>query len=186
MSRKKINKVYVGAFRNNINYLIDKHGGPVAFSSKIDVSYQAVLNWSKGENLPDGGALLKMHEKYGVSIDWLLTGQSANGSACPHCGDWPDDIRDLCAAVKKILESNDAVVRTALRSNIAAFRESIEKNRRQQKGTKNKVKPDERARDKPMGRPAGTDRVARSAAGNGGTSTTSRSFLGRRGVMKKT
>lgn len=137
----------------------------MAFSRVIDSNYHSIRNWNKGDNLPDGKTLLKIHDKCGVSIDWLLTGKPAKGLKCPFCGDWPDNIRDAAADVKEILESDDEIVRTALQSNLAAFRQSIEKNKKGPPGSTNKPKSGMRARGKPSGWQSGADPAAKSVAG---------------------
>ena len=165
MSSKKYIISDFPLFACNFTRIVNNNGGKYSFAEKIGSAYDSVRRWCNGKSLPGGPALLKMHEIYGVSIDWLLTGKSAKGAICPHCGDWPDDIRDLCADVKKILESDDEVVRTALQSNIAAFRQSIEKNKKLQTRPKDKIYPGKGVRDKPLESPADPAPAAKSGVG---------------------
>lgn len=44
-------------------------------AEKLDVSFQAVSLWERGETNPEIDKLIAMAELYGVSIDWLLTGK---------------------------------------------------------------------------------------------------------------
>ena len=106
--------------------LVDRNGGKYAFADMIGVSYEAVRQWCIGENLPDGKRLLAIHEKFGVSIDWLLTGQ-ARGSPPPDAmSGWPPAILEACRTVRTILDSDDAVTAEALLMNIKAFAQAIE------------------------------------------------------------
>lgn len=41
-------------------------------SSYLEVSRQAVSRWEQGAALPDAGNLLKLRQRFGVSVDWLL------------------------------------------------------------------------------------------------------------------
>ena len=38
----------------------------------LEVSRQAVSRWEQGTALPDAGNLLKLRQRFGVSVDWLL------------------------------------------------------------------------------------------------------------------
>ena len=41
-------------------------------ASYLEVSRQAVSRWEQGAALPDAGNLLKLRQRFGVSLDWLL------------------------------------------------------------------------------------------------------------------
>ncbi|MGN0693293.1 MAG: helix-turn-helix domain-containing protein [Lentihominibacter sp.] len=43
----------------------------------MDVSFQAVSLWERGESLPDTEEVIRLASALGVSIDWLLTGAGA-------------------------------------------------------------------------------------------------------------
>lgn len=43
-------------------------------ANKLDVSFQAVSLWERGETNPEIDKLIAMAKLYGVSLDWLLTG----------------------------------------------------------------------------------------------------------------
>ena len=43
-------------------------------ASYLEVSRQAVSRWEQGTALPDAGNLLKLRQRFGVSVDWLLLG----------------------------------------------------------------------------------------------------------------
>lgn len=60
-------------------------------ASYLEVSRQAVSRWEQGTALPDAGNLLKLRQRFGVSVDWLLTeeqgwealeGKTAAQTAC--------------------------------------------------------------------------------------------------------
>lgn len=38
----------------------------------LEISRQAVSRWEQGTALPDAGNLLKLRQRFGVSVDWLL------------------------------------------------------------------------------------------------------------------
>ena len=154
---------YMFAF--NIKLIADRNGGMKALAKNLDVTYESVRRWCNGEYLPDGQTLLTVQEKYSVSIDWLLNGAKKSGLKCPFCGDWTEDIRTACADMKEILESDDEAVRTALRSNLAAFKQSIEKNKKLHSRPKDKQNPGKRARDKALGSHSDTVPAAKSAVG---------------------
>lgn len=45
------------------------------FASKIGVHKEMVGKYERGQNVPGGDVLTRMHDVFGVSLDWLLTGQ---------------------------------------------------------------------------------------------------------------
>jgi transcriptional regulator with XRE-family HTH domain len=131
----------------NINTLVDTHGNKYTFAEAIGVSYDAVRQWCIGENLPDGARMLAIRDKFGVSIDWLLTGADPapvsayeyresvspyeSGPPCPFCGDMSDEIKKLCITLKDIIDSKHPVIVPALLSNLEAFKYSVDKERKQ-------------------------------------------------------
>ena len=46
-------------------------------ASYLEVSRQAVSRWEQGTALPDAGNLLKLRQRFRVSVDWLLTEERA-------------------------------------------------------------------------------------------------------------
>jgi len=44
-------------------------------SDKLDVSYQAVSKWERGENLPDAFTLVELAKIYGITVDEILHGK---------------------------------------------------------------------------------------------------------------
>ena len=109
------------------------------------MSYDAVRQWCIGENLPDGARLLAIRDKFGISIDWLLTDQGpmqaaipavceqtepygASPHRCAFCGDMTDEIKDLCRRLKTIIESGHKTAVPALISNLAAFEDSVKQS----------------------------------------------------------
>jgi len=132
MSRKKTSIIENSIFVANINKLVDDHGDKYTFAEAIGVSYEAVRQWCIGENLPDGRRLLAIHEKFGVSIDWLLTGKEP-GAQLPEAfmAQWPVEVRNACTQLKNILLSDHPVIKPALLSNLAAFESSVEREKTQ-------------------------------------------------------
>ena len=45
-------------------------------AEKLDISFQAVSSWERGETAPEIDKLADIAVLYGVSLDWLLVGQS--------------------------------------------------------------------------------------------------------------
>lgn len=143
MSSKKTNKQLFFLFSQNILDIIKEKCGDdkYEFAKKIEVHYDTVRRWSNGANLPDGGDLLKIKEKFGVSIDWLLTGaakanvaeKTVEESSVPYRADSPraQELKRACQQVKNIILSNHPVIKPALLSNLAAFEYSIEKEMKQ-------------------------------------------------------
>ena len=48
-----------------------------AVAEKLNVSFQAVSLWERGETAPDIDKLADIASLYQVSLDWLLTGKQA-------------------------------------------------------------------------------------------------------------
>lgn len=120
MSRKKTNKPDIFLFTNNINVLAIDNGGKYAFAEKLGVVYDSVRRWCNGDNLPDGNQLMLIHNKFGISIDWLLTGKEPrtapnenlhtvsetqvgyeplSKSHCPFCGDMSDHVKIIISTL---------------------------------------------------------------------------------------
>jgi hypothetical protein len=106
----------------------EKNGGGYAFVDTLGNTCDSVRRRCDGEAVPEGKILLGIHEKYGVSIDWLLTG---NDPAETFMDGLPEDIRALCRGVREILESGDDVIAPALKSDIAAYLTSGRNSRQQ-------------------------------------------------------
>ncbi len=135
MSRKKLLITENNLFTANINTLVGIIGGKTAFASALKVSYDTVRSWCMGEFLPGGSQLLSIHKKFGVSIDWLLTGidpsqmhsqniKEASAIYSPSVDSldgWPEEIKDACRQVRNILLSDHSMIKDALLSNLLAF-----------------------------------------------------------------
>jgi transcriptional regulator with XRE-family HTH domain len=131
MSREKTTKIENNSFAKNINKLVVDNGGRYVFAEAIGVSYEAVRQWCIGEKIPDGKRLLAIHDKYHVSIDWLLTGKE---SPPPDPSDQvPAEIRAACQQCRDILLSDHKIIKPALLSNLAAFHSSIQVEAAQKK-----------------------------------------------------
>ena len=44
-------------------------------AEKLDVSFQAVSKWERGENLPDAYSLIEIAKVYGITVDEILKGE---------------------------------------------------------------------------------------------------------------
>lgn len=149
MSRKKtlknVNIIYYASFANNISSLVESNGGRKIFAETIGVKYETIRNWCNGTRFPEGYQLLSIRDKYGISIDALLTSsdpeliytpkvsesQAEYGACAESLDKWPDDIKNACRQVKKILQSDHPVIKPALLSNLAAFQYSVDKEESQ-------------------------------------------------------
>jgi transcriptional regulator with XRE-family HTH domain len=144
MSRKKTNKSYNSLFASNISKLASDNGGKYAFAEAIGVVYDSVRRWCNGDNLPDGKQLMLIHEKFGVSLDWLVIGigpqkaavagiaEQEAGYGCESLDSWPEDIKNACRQLREILLSDHPVIKPALLSNLAAFQHSVSKEKSQE------------------------------------------------------
>ena len=144
MSSEKTKKSDYFLFAKNISHIAADNGGKYAFADALGVVYDSVRRWCIGETLPGGSQLLAIRDKFGVSIDWLLTGRgsfpvmapgihespdSPYGTPqqpCPFCGDMTDEIKALCKTMKEIIESKHPAIVPALESNIKAFKYSMD------------------------------------------------------------
>lgn len=59
-------------FKDRINILIERYNGATALSEVLGVSRTTVNHWAYGERLADAEWLIKISEKTGVSVNWLL------------------------------------------------------------------------------------------------------------------
>ena len=141
MSRKKTSVIDKSLFPYNINVLAERFGGKKAFSEQLGIAYDTVRRWCLGEFLPESNQLLIIREKFGVSIDWLLTGKEPRDTAsmsqyavneeqthdaggaphCPFCGDMTEETKELCKKVKEIIESKNIAFSTSLKTVITVF-----------------------------------------------------------------
>ena len=142
MSRKKLFIAENNIFVRNINTLVDSVGNRTIFADAIRVSYDTVRSWCIGEFLPGGAQLLAIQQTYNVSIDWLLNGSKpipalvvkspriseSRAEYEPErelLADWPEDILEACLALKEIMTSGDHLLKSAILSNLAAFKLSV-------------------------------------------------------------
>ena len=119
-------------FAFNFNNLIGYKGkadrkARSAAAEKLGVKYENIRVWSEGLYLPKGEALLKIKEKYKISIDKLLTGHDPSMEEY-----WQgnEEIKILCDEIKEIIGSGDAEIISALTQNIKEFKKSIDKDKK--------------------------------------------------------
>ncbi|MFA5100527.1 MAG: hypothetical protein WC547_06575 [Candidatus Omnitrophota bacterium] len=82
--------------------------------------------------MPGGAQLILIQEKFGVSIDWLLTGKVPGAESHPCAG-----MEDHCVKMKKIITAEHPVITPAFLANLAAFEYSIEKEKEQDEKIEN-------------------------------------------------
>ena len=131
MSTKNTKQSAYPVFAANFNIAIGYIGGDRRARSvaaeTLGCTYENVRVWSEGHYLPKGEMLLKIKECYNVSIDWLLTGisESAAGSCI-----MPPGSDEFCSMLRDILSQNtDEQIKSALRTNLVAFKNSADKDR---------------------------------------------------------
>ena len=127
------------------------------FGAKIGATQSAVQSWESGESLPGGKYLEAIHREFGVSIDWLLTGQGdpyikdrARGSPDieldnkegDYYKEWvstisgakdagqPVEILHSIEMLAKILGSKNQTLIRAIVSNLQAFSEAVDQKDR--------------------------------------------------------
>jgi len=133
-------------FLNNINTLInDKCNGVArAFNEHIG-QRDAVTRWKKNDIKPNFDAIIKICEVFDCSFDWLLTGKDHRSDTYPtapdhskseingkpnFCGDdWSDEEIKYCRQLKRILDSDNEIIKSAIRSNLDAFEYSVIKEK---------------------------------------------------------
>jgi transcriptional regulator with XRE-family HTH domain len=126
MSSKKMDISFISEFHCNINAMVEQESGNMrTFAKKISVDPDTVRSWCIGETLPNGKQLLKIHQIFKISLDWLLTGKRPGEEEIPN--DWSPEVKKACETMKKIMESGDAAIITALTTNLAAFEISVDR-----------------------------------------------------------
>jgi len=135
------------------------------FASRIGTNQSTVQKWEKGETLPGSRFLEAIYREFGVSVDWLLTGQGdpyikdrARGSPGPSESEKPvvqvsgaenvsDEnfrISDALTMCARVLDSQTSYA-TALYLNIQHFDRAVSAERRlaqiehSQKSMENKI-----------------------------------------------
>lgn len=128
MSSKITNKIVFSEFACSITKLINDQcaGDKYLFGDSIETAYDTVRRWCKGEYLPDGIHLLMIHEKYKVSIDWLLTGKAKHNDDSMDCETkCGEKISQLCKKVKEVVES-ETHWGASLEANIHSFQAGLD------------------------------------------------------------
>ena len=68
---EKLNKMRIG---NRVRYIRDSLSQP-KFAKEIGVTRNTVSGYENNNIIPSGKALLQMHKKFGININWLLSGE---------------------------------------------------------------------------------------------------------------
>lgn len=125
MSRDKNVKISYPEFSKSINTLISQYceGDKKAFAAELGVHYDSVRRWSNGNDLPNGPILVEIHKKYNVSLDWLLTGLSAEDAAI--VADGSEDAKLAYLTVKRIFEGAEPTTIMALKMFLSMVDQSV-------------------------------------------------------------
>ena len=70
----------VGLSNRLIQIRKERHLTQSEVAEKLNVSFQAVSLWERGESTPEINKLADISALYAVSLDWLLTGKKRNSS----------------------------------------------------------------------------------------------------------
>lgn len=127
MSRK-INYKSISPFHDRLYSII---GDDVQdWARKLQVTPSTISNrWYRG-SFPTADKVIKLVELSGVSSDWLLEGKEVRCTLPPGYDEFYAMLQDI------LLQSSDEQVKHALRTNLVAFRNSINKDVKKQKKDK--------------------------------------------------
>lgn len=154
MSSKNTSNIEYKIFTSNIRQLVEKAGGKKELSAIIGVNYDTVRRWCLGEFLPSGNQLLTIKEKFGISIDWLLTGRE------PGLEDLPEEISKVMSDLKEILVNAPDVFVTSVLSNISAVKYAMQNRGKKDYCTVDKENPKHRGKTFLPGVPTGIGKAA--------------------------
>lgn len=76
------------------------------FANKTDINYKSVRLWCKGSYLPQVEHLIKIKNKIGISIDWLLFG-IYDVKQSSFMEGWHEDAVKACKELKDVLDYGD-------------------------------------------------------------------------------
>lgn|GEM_PF-3350083 len=138
MSRKKTHKSDYILFAKNISKIVSDNGGKYAVAAALNVVYDSIRRWCKGENLPDGQQLLAIRDKFNVSIDWLFTGtrpyavpadlindHRVREHRCEFCTTISEETKEICTKVKNIIESEHPIIVHGIKVAIEVLEDAI-------------------------------------------------------------
>lgn len=94
-----------------------------SLAEKVGVSPQAVADYVNGISIPRGDILLKISKVTEKSMQWLLTGEEKPGE---FAATWPEDIRNACQSVHKIMTSDFMRAKEALKSSLSTIEDHID------------------------------------------------------------
>ncbi|NBI43887.1 helix-turn-helix domain-containing protein [[Haemophilus] felis] len=104
---------------DRLKQILDVKGMSIKeFSELTEISYRSAMNYLNEGRDPSVNALVKIHNKLGVSITWLLTG---NGDL------FPQYKSDLSLTEKKLLENYNSIP-INLREKISSLLDEIRIN----------------------------------------------------------
>jgi len=115
--------IWAGHVGESINVISNIHGK----AGRHNPSLQYIIAVAKFTQKPIEWYL------YGETVKPLTISEtpSGYGSCADSLDNWPDEIKNACRQMKKILDSDHPVIRPALLSNLAAFEYSVDKEKSQ-------------------------------------------------------
>lgn len=121
--KKKTDEDMALGFSKRLSLFVPYRGN-AAFAKEIEVTGEMVNKYLKG-SIPQADILYRISVVTGKSMEWFLTGKETQESF--GCG-WDQKTKEMCTDLKRIMDSSDNEVKKAIKSNISAFNESVEKN----------------------------------------------------------
>ncbi|MFA5262105.1 MAG: helix-turn-helix transcriptional regulator [Candidatus Omnitrophota bacterium] len=107
------------------------------FAREAKIEYNTLMNYLVPKGLgrvPEWDQLVKIADATGKSIDWFLTGKKLGSGVIPGVAEpgaeygvckswdvWPEEIKDACRIVHKIMTSTNKIAKDALHTNLALF-----------------------------------------------------------------
>ena len=113
--RKKPNKEISEGFASRLKIFV-KDREMASFGAKIGASGEMISQYLEGA-IPRADILLKISKEVNKSMEWLLTGEENKNKI----SDWPNDIKEACEIVHKIMTSDNKIAKDALHTNLVAF-----------------------------------------------------------------
>lgn len=72
----------MSSIAERIQSLVDNEGRPAKhIMMELEISSNALSEWKKGKAKPSSEAIIKLAKHFGVSTDYLLTGEQAHSAA---------------------------------------------------------------------------------------------------------
>jgi len=92
----------------------DEKINPAEFARRIDASSGNVADWLKGRSRPGIDAIIRIHEVFNVSLDWLLKGEEDK----------------TAEYIKELKETNERLVQAVMANDLVAVVEEVKRLRK--------------------------------------------------------